>query len=326
MKEQILSQALNALPAHIEIADIHYQDADVADSGVDATVTLKIAGEMRTFDTEIKRIHRKATLDAFLQTHHQRETLLICNSLSAFLRQYSEEMGINYLDEAGNAHIVQPGFFLHIEGKKQENVQDARPTLSVGIMKCLFVLFFNDELLNQPYEIVAEKAGVSLGMVSKTFKYLIDIHAIPKDKKSRRFLDMPTLIQQWLTAYPQVLRRKLAPFRVKTPLHWQTITLDEGDIWGGEVAAAQLTNYLEPEEYWLFTREPMQKKMRALQARPSIDGQLLIAVPFWGKSLTLPLTAQALLTVAELLASNDSRNREAAEILNDQYLHLKSLP
>lgn len=326
MEQQILSQALDALPEHIEIIDIHYQNADARGRDVDATVTLKIAGETRTFDTDVKRIHRKATLDAFLQTQRQRETLLICNPLSAFLRQYSEEKGINYLDEAGNAHIVQPGFFLHIEGKKRKHIPDTRPTLSVGIMKCLFALLADDTLLNQPYEVMAEKAGVSLGMISKTLTYLIDTQAIPKDKKSRRFLDKPALMQQWLTAYPQVLRKKLAPFRVTTPRHWQTITLEEGDIWGGEVAAAQLTDYLEPEEYWLFTREPMQKKMRELQARPSADGQLLIAAPFWGKDLTLTPAAQALLAVAELLASSDSRNREAAEILNDQYLHLKSLP
>ncbi|WP_244956857.1 type IV toxin-antitoxin system AbiEi family antitoxin [Enterovibrio norvegicus] len=326
MEQQILSQALDALPEHIEITDIQYQDTDARDSGVDATVTLKIAGETRTFDADIKRIHRKATLDAFLQAQRQRETLLICNPLSAFLRQYSEEKGINYIDEAGNAHIVQPGFFLHIEGKKREKTQDTRPTLSVGIMKCLFALLADDTLLNRPYEVIAEKSGVSLGMVSKTLKYLIDIQAIPKDKKSRRFLDRSTLIQQWLAAYPQVLRKKLAPFRVKTPLHWQAMTLKEGELWGGEVAAATLTNYLEPEEYWLFTRDPIQKKMRELEARPSTDGQLLIAAPFWGKSLSVNTAAQTLLTVAELLASNDSRNREAAEILNDQYLHLHSLP
>lgn len=326
MNHQILSQALDALPEHIEVADVHYQPATTPDSGVDASVTLTIAGEARTFNAEVKRIHRKASLDTFLQSHHPHETLLICNPLSTFLRQYSEEKGINYLDEAGNAHIVQPGFFLHIEGKKGEKIRDARPTLSEGIMKCLFALLVDDELLNQPYEIMAKKAGVSLGMVSKTMKFLIEIQAIPQDKKSRRFLDKSALIHQWLVSYPQVLRKKLAPFRVKTPLHWQEIALEEGEIWGGEVAAALMTNYLVPEEYWLFTREPMQKKMRDLHARPSADGQFLIAAPFWGASLTVSPSAQALLTVAELLASNDSRNREAAEILNDQYLHLNSLP
>ncbi len=103
--------SLDALPEHIEVADVRYQPATTPDSGVDASVTLTIAGEARTFNAEVKRIHRKASLDTFLQTRPPHETLLICNPLSTFLRQYSEEKGINYLDEAGNAHIVQPGFF-----------------------------------------------------------------------------------------------------------------------------------------------------------------------------------------------------------------------
>ncbi|WP_219722521.1 type IV toxin-antitoxin system AbiEi family antitoxin [Salinivibrio kushneri] len=47
---------------------------------------------------------------------------------------------------------------------------------------------------------------------------------------------------------------------------------------------------------------------------------------FWGKALDININAKALLAVAELLASRDSRNKEVAERINEQYLHLKTLP
>lgn len=95
---------------------------------------------------------------------------------------------------------------------------------------------------------------------------------------------------------------------------------------GGEVAASKLTDYLTPEHALLYTRLPLQQKIREYRARPDERGNLTLATPFWGELLEITPFALALLSTAELLTSNDSRNQEVAEIINDQYLHLKQLP
>ncbi|UYI47689.1 type IV toxin-antitoxin system AbiEi family antitoxin [Vibrio natriegens] len=84
---------------------------------------------------------------------------------------------------------------------------------------------------------------------------------------------------------------------------------------------------LQPYELQLFTFEPLQKKLALLKAaKPDPAGRLWLVPAFWGKGLDINIKAKALLAVAELLASSDSRNKEVAELINEQYLHLKTLP
>lgn len=87
--------------------------------------------------------------------------------------------------------------------------------------------------------------------------------------------------------------------------------------------AAQLTNYLIPQDYLLFTQSMRPEKYPISKNH---NAKLRMKKAFWGKALSISQNAFALLTVAELLSSNDGRNRELAEMINDQYLHLTKLP
>ncbi|WP_208759356.1 type IV toxin-antitoxin system AbiEi family antitoxin [Salinivibrio costicola] len=252
--------------------------------------------------------------------------LLVCNRLTTHLADFCTKNEINFIDEAGNARVSFNGLNLWIEGKNctEDNLvipQPSKPGLS--FMKLLFALLTQEDVLYLPFRNIAEMANISLGMVSKGFKYL-EAEKLVSLGRTRRILDKEALYQIWIEHYRTVLRPKLGGLKLVAPDDWRDIPLTSKDCWGGEVAADELTRYLQPYELQLFTFEPMQKKLGLLKAKPDASGRLWLVPAFWGQ--TLDINAKALLAVAELLASRDSRNKEAAELINEQYLQLKILP
>lgn len=321
-EQQLLANAISNLP----VSWCAQIDEGLEHNG-DARLTLGLTTRKYAFRVECKRIHRKESLIQYHnQAEHNDSNLLICNLLSPFLRRYCQELGINYIDEAGNAYIALDDVYIWIQGRLPDAIPSQTASLSPGIAKCLFALFAEEDLLRKTYSEIATKAGISLGMVNKAIQYLIEHKHIPQHKSQRRFLSVESLQYLWLQAYVQVLRPKLEILTVITTHDWTSIGLENDDLWSGEVAAFQQIGYLSPEQGLLFTRAPFQQKLKLYQARPGKDGTLILAHPFWGEKLTLNGRARALLMVAELLASGDDRNREVAGIINDQYLHLKQLP
>ena len=320
---RILKNAIARLPDEFQTElTVFYTNQEA----YDAEIEFKLSGKALHFLVECKTIHRKESLKHFQDQHSDTDCLLACNSLSDFLRNYCHQNNINYIDETGNARIVAKGLYILLQGNKPTPQQPRTSMMSIGIMKCLFALLADNDLLTQPYSEIAKKADISLGMVSKAINYLIDNKHIPKKKNNRRLLDKQSLTYQWLLSYNTVLRPKIDMVRLSSPKNWQELELLPGELWGGEIAASKLTEYLNPEYWLLFTRLPLQQKIRQYRSRPASDGNLTVATPFWGESLEITPFATALLSTAELLASQDSRNQEIAEIINDQYLHLKQLP
>ncbi|WP_338735996.1 type IV toxin-antitoxin system AbiEi family antitoxin [Klebsiella michiganensis] len=62
-------------------------------------------------------------------------------------------------------------------------------------------------------------------------------------------------------------------------------------------------------------------KAKGTGTKTCSGGKLQLIAGFWG-SFVLNRRAEAMLCVAELLASGDDRNWETARIINDKYLHL----
>ena len=197
--------------------------------------------------------------------------------------------------------------------------------MTTGIVKCLFAFFAEPTLLNAPYTLIAEQADISLGMINKTMNFLTSHKHIALQSTQRRFLDIQNLQYEWLNSYLEKVAPKIPFISWPPPENWENITLGQGDLWTGEVAATQLTDYLIPQEFMLFTQNMRPEKYSVSKNRNSTS-VLNVKKAFWGKELNISQNAFALLTVAELLLSKDGRNREVAEMINDKYLHLTKLP
>ena len=295
---------------------------EAADSGGDGELTIQLDHKSMRYCIEFKHIHRKESLVHYSHINLNNRCILVCNTLSTYLRNICTELNVNYIDESGNIRIVDGSTYILIQGQKAVASQ-AIATMTPGIVKCLFAFFAEPELLNAPYTLIAERADISLGMVNKTMSFLINNKHIAHKSTQRRFLDIQNLQYEWLISYLQKVATKMPSIVCPPPENWESVPLAQGDLWAGEIAAAQLTDYLIPQDFLLFTKNMRPEKYPVSKTHNS---KLRMKKAFWGKELSISQNAFALLTIAELLLSKDGRNRELAEMINDKYLHLTKLP
>lgn len=282
--------------------------------------------ETATFSLKVQHIHRKESLMSFREKTSLYPTnnpvLLVCNRLTPTLAEYCVNNKINFIDSSGNAYIQISGLYLFIEGRYQKHPVAISSHFTEGVMKLLFILLSYPESLNDPYRRLAEKANISLGMVSKAFDFLEVHRYLRKSQKQRRLMNKSELQIFWLKDYATVLRSKLDFLALPIPDSRSEITLTNDECWSGEIIAEKLSDgYLVPESGVIFTPHSLLKRQKELGLKPVPGGKLQLVSCFW-RNVILNDQAEAMLCVAELLASKDDRNREVARMLNDKYLHL----
>ncbi|WP_369920102.1 type IV toxin-antitoxin system AbiEi family antitoxin [Marinomonas polaris] len=315
--------ALALLPAHIK-ADFVQNECVNSEHFTDGELCLTVSGDEYHFYVAVKTIHRKESLNS-LFADAAPNTLLICNRLTPYLADICMENGVNFIDSAGNVRINNGTLHIWIESKKPNpsqidiNLASKSNTLGEGAAKLLFVLLSSPDVLNLSYREIAEYANISLGMVSKGLG-ILQAESLISLGYTRRILDAERMLNLWVEAYRLSIRPKLGGIRLQFEGDWQDVPMKENDFWGGEAAAEKLTHYLHPQELQLFTRQPLQKKLAQLKCRPNPEGNLWLVPAFWGAKLAWSETSQALLAVAELEASKDSRNIEVARMIHEQYL------
>lgn len=321
--EQLFLGALENLPKGFQLQYEHSSKNDIYDGLGKLT---EPGGETAKFALEVKHIHRKESLmtarEQMARFPADVPALLVCNRLTSALAEYCVDSRINFIDTAGNAYIQVPGLYLLIEGRYEKKPVAVSSRFAEGAMKLLFVLLSCPETLNDTYRNLAEKAGISLGMVSKAFDYLEAHRYFRKSQKGRRLMNEEELLVLWLKDYAAALRPKLDCLSLSAPASWDEITLVAEEYWSGEIVAAELSGgYLIPESGVIFTPRQLLQRHKELGLKPALGGKLQLISRFWG-NFALNRKAETMLCVAELLASGDDRNREAARMINDKYLHL----
>ncbi len=287
-----------------------------------ALLKMTVNGESITFNIYQAHIHRKESIEHYLKRRPKANEILFCNHLSDYLRQLCHDSNINYADDSGNVRVMTGNICIFIGNRPPIKQDKSHQFMTIGIMKCLFALFAEKNLINETYANIASKADISVGMVTKAMKYLIENNHIVKNKRQRRFLDELELRYEWLKNYDHILARYHQLTAYPPVDNWEDILLQPGDVWGGEVAAAQLTKYNRPHEMLLFSRHQPVKYTIGHKDLPPLK----VIKPFWGESLKIGKSALALLTMAELLLSKDERNREVAYLINDKHVKFNQLP
>lgn len=288
------------------------------------TFLVEIKNELRT--NHIPNIHkqRKAAGEAFL---------LVCQYIPMPLKKELRNMQVNYLEAAGNCYIKEDGLFVFINDQQVTPMRlpaEGKLWKAAGL-KFLFAILRNPGLLNAPYRQIAEEAGIALGNVGG---YLDELrkegflkNGIIKNTEGIFIENKPRLVQRWAEAYQTNLRPKewVNNFRFMNAAHqkdWRSITT-EGFKWGGENAAALLTNYLQPEKFTLYIAGNRLDLMKKLRLVPDPNGNVEMIEQFWpdnDNERNADAIVPPLLVYADLIAGIDSRNHEAAERIKTDYL------
>ena len=309
----------------------------------DALVEIEANGQGHHYIAEIKRVDRFAILrgikNQYAHYGQAHQPLLVAPRITTETAEKCRELDLQFIDATGNAYLRGPGLYVLVTGQRPIEGEDflligqeAKRAGTATHVRVIFALLCKPELLNAPYRDIVQVAGVALGTIGWVFYDLTDrgFTTGGKRKGDRVMLERKKLMEEWITTYPIKLRPKLNPRRFKAPKPdwWKEVDITQyGAQWGTEVAAEKLTGYLRPHTVTIYLhREKDQHNLTRLVAenrlRPDTEGDIEILDAFWNFDDEQPMvhTVPPLLAYADLLATLDPRNLEAAKLIHDRYL------
>lgn len=267
------------------------------------------------------------------------EALLVGDYINPALAKRLIEAQVQFVDTAGNAYIHRGPLHVQIVGNRKDRElightpKPGRAFQQTGL-KVIFAILTERDLLNAPYRQIADKARVALGNIGWILSDLTDQGYIQEGFKAntRTITNYDRLLNKWAEEYPAKLRTKLrlGTFTTENPFWWKEVDPENfAAFWGGELAAAQYTNYLNPRDFIVYMqRERLTdflKQARLKKFDQVRHGGLRIDIfkQFWRDERKQPAQhlTHPILTYADLLATADPRNLETAERLREEFIH-----
>ena len=254
--------------------------------------------------------------------------LLVTKHVNVRLADELKQNGTEFIDTAGNAFINQPPLYIFVKGNKPDIVKTTplKRTFKPAGLKVIYAFLCNPGLENRTYREIAVETGVALGTVDWIMKELKELRfLLDMGKRGQKLIQKENLLQRWVTTYPEQLRPKLTLGRFRGEYGWwQQKTLDPFKAqWGGEVAAAKLTQYLQPQIITIYAA-PQELDQLLIKNRLKRDeaGEVEILKRFWkpAKIWKYEDLVHPILIYADLLATGNERNIETAKMIYDQHI------
>jgi len=286
---------------------------------------------------EVRTGIRQANLGAVLHQLEQLgpEALLVADYVATELAGAFKDHRVAFIDAAGNAFLDQPNLLVWVTGRRPARPiaakVEGRAFQPTGL-QVLFVLLCDPAAANKPVRKLAEMAGVAHGTVGwvmtdlKAQGFVTDLKG---RRNTRKIHHRDRLLDQWTDAYVRMLRPRtlIGRYYVPTIDDWQDWNLAEnGAQWGGEPAAALLTQYLRPQELTIYAEQLPAKlalaKRFAKEPEPGRTAVVEVRRRFWNPEAaphTEP-TAPPVLVYADLLATRDARCLETAAMVRKQHV------
>lgn len=329
-----VADAARALGLHLEILKA---EAALGRRRADAWVQVTKGQTQAQYLAEVRLAIRRDNLGATLHQLKQLGpgTLLITDYA---MPEVADELRMNqveFIDAAGNAYMDQPTLYVWVAGRKPA-VKPGKQTVGRAFrpngLQVLFILLCDPALVNIPIRKLAEMAGVAHGTVGTVIQDLKAQGFVmqPKGRRGdRRLLERQRLLDQWTDAYVRQLRPRnlIGRYYLPTIDDWETWDVEANDVqWGGEPAAALLTQYLRPGELTIYADQLPGKlalaKRFAKDAEPGRTAVVEVRKRFWKipTAPVLPGVVPPLLVYADLLATRDARCHETATMIRKDHV------
>lgn len=335
MEENIFQLAIEAfrknIPVHTEIETLAQETAYTIGLRPDRRIRITIQGKAQDYYAEIKTTLTKANKLLLLMNREKLDypLLLIAKYVNPHMADQLRQDGIEFIDTAGNAFINKPPLYIFVKGNRPPEILDQAPLkrhFKPAGLKMIFAFLCNPGLENKTYREIAVATNVALGTVGWIMKELRKLgFLLDMGKRGYKLIKKENLFHQWVTAYPEQLRPKQILGRYRGEYGWwQQMRLDPLKAqWGGEVAAARLTEYLKPELITIYTTaQQLNQILLENRLKRDIIGDVEILARFWkpvemGKYDDL---VHPILVYADLLATGNQRNIETAKMIYEQYI------
>jgi hypothetical protein len=295
----------------------------------DGIITINRKGKKLVFDVVVKNELRYHQLHAIFNNRKRngKPVMIIARKIFATIKEELRENGLAYLEANGNVYINFGDTLIWLDGNKpleDEKAKADRAFTKTGL-KVLLLYLTDATWLNRPYRQVAEHAGVALGAIPDIMATLKKSGYLIRVNNKMKLVYKDEIINKWVEAYEEKLKPniKLGNFMLDSRYEqdWKQIDwIGEQALWGGEPAANLLTNYLNPQQFTLYTTQNIKGMIRNYHLLPHDDGQVKVYEKFWKFPDNTQKTAPPLIVYADLLHTNDSRCIETARIIYKQYL------
>ncbi|MDP3295995.1 MAG: type IV toxin-antitoxin system AbiEi family antitoxin [Thermodesulfovibrionia bacterium] len=295
----------------------------------DMLLRMVIQGKELHYYAEVKTTVTKAN-KLLLLLHKEKLTyplLLITKYVNTYMAEQLRQDGVEFIDTAGNAFFNQPPLYIFIKGNRPpEAIRKAplkRAFKPTGL-RMIYAFLCNPGLENKTYREIAAETDVALGTVAWIMKELKELgFLLDMGKQGQKLIHKENLLQRWVTAYPEQLRPKQMLGRYRGEYGWwQQKKLDPLKAqWGGEVAAARLTQYLKPELITIYTTaQQINQLLLENRLRKDPAGDVEVLERFWKPVETLQYAdlVHPILVYADLIATGNQRNIEIAKIIYEQ--------
>lgn len=293
----------------------------------DAWIAIQTGRVERRFAVQIKAVDRFQT-PAQVKAHlapDSRLPLLVAPFISREAAEHCRRLHLSFLDTAGNAYVEAPGLYVYVTGQpRPKDAKDSRfRAIGAAGLQIAFALLARPELLHAPYRTIAQAAGTALGTITPVIRDL-QTRGLLSQGRTRAILDPRRLLDEWVTHYPIALRPKLHPRRFESAAKAfaQADIHSLGADWGGEPAAERLTHFLKPAAFTIYTHKPLNRLVAALRLRANPAGSVEVLDAFWNfdPDPRYPGLVPPVLAYADLLATHDGRNLEAANLIYEQHI------
>ena len=334
--ERLLEAAIKAFRDNHAQAEIDINEiADEAKIGpgaiVDKIIRLTMGEKQIQYNVEIKRNLQRPYVGLIIhrRNHIPGPFLLVTNYVNEAIAEDLRKNKIEFIDAAGNAYIDQPPLFIHIKGNKLKDkwLGAMRDQAFRGTgLKVVFIFLGNPQMVNKNYRAIARAAGVALGNIGMIIDdltkqgFLLDM-----GKKGYKLVNKRRLLDRFVGDYPKRLRQRLLMGRFQGILDWREMDAlgFENALWGGEVAAAEMTDYLKPQNLTIYLEPKLfEKFLIKHRLKKDPNGEIEILELFWGldnlagnKGLVHPI-----LVYTDLIATANNRNIETAQVIYERYI------
>ena len=336
MEAEIFRQAVEALrnnaPVDAEIKTLEAEPTPlVVRMRPDCLLKIIVQGREFLYFAEIKTTVTKTNRLLLLMGRERlpHPLLIVAKYVNPQMAEQLRADGLEFIDAAGNAFLNQPPLYVFIKGNRPPELPrdgQAKRAFKAAGLRLIFILLCNPGLENRTFREIAAAAGVALGTVDWIIRELKELgFLLAMGKEGYRLIRKDLLLQRWVTAYPEQLRPRQMIGRYRGERDWwQGKNLDPLKAqWGGEVAAARMTGYLNPQLLTIYTTaQELNPLLLENRLRKNATGDVEILERFWKPFEKRPEEAlvHPILVYADLLATGNQRNIETARMIYEQHL------
>jgi len=295
----------------------------------DAIIEITWGDQKYELIAEVKNVINRPAVGLIIDLFKRapQNTVLVAPYINPNIAEDLKRNHIQFMDTVGNAFINKPPFYVYLKGQKlpADIEMDAVKNIfnSAGL-RIVYALLCNPAIINKNYRDIAKEAEVALGTVHNLLQqinktgYLVDT-----GQQGRRLIRVKDLLSQWVTEYPNQLRPNLLLGRYQTDRveWWKDVRIREyGGLWGGEVAAYKLTQYLKPFKVTIYMSENHNEFLLANKLRRDKNGNIEILEIFRTDDNNQANidTVHPILIYADLMALADNRAVETARMIYDK--------